>query len=46
MPWEALTRRSSAKSEREIAPAFACGSSPLSASTSSHIAARYSTVEP
>ena len=40
IPWEGATDRSDASSSAEIAPALACGSSPVSVSTRSHIARR------
>ena len=45
MPCETETPFSSSSSSREMAPALACGSSPVSSTTSLHIAARYSTVD-
>ncbi len=45
MPWLAVTGRSAASSSAYNAPVLACGSSPVSVTTSLHISARYSTVE-
>ena len=46
IPCDGDTRRSVARSSRPSAPAFACGSSPVSSSTACAACARYSTVEP
>ena len=46
IPCETLTFRSRRDSSSDSTPALTWGSSPVSASTSAHIAARYSTVEP
>ena len=40
MPWLAVTSRRPAISSRVITPGLACGSSPVSRSTSAHIAVR------
>ncbi len=40
MPWLAVTGRSLASSSDDSAPALACGSSPVSATTSRHASAR------
>ena len=45
IPCEGDTVRSRARSSCDSAPALACGSRPVSSSTSRHMAARYSTVE-
>ena len=45
IPWLAEASRRSASSSGNSAPALACGSSPVSSTTSRHIAARYATVD-
>ncbi len=44
IPCDTETPRSSASSSRVMTPGFACGRSPVSARTSSHMRARYSIV--